>query len=553
MSIPARLLAPSRKDDRIVIHFDYDCFYASVFEASNPALKYLPLAVQQKQIIVTCNYEARRRGLRKLQLVKDAKNICPDVVIVLGRISDGLGMPVWMDVTDIVDYNLDILNPNAPRDSFFQLDKDDPTKGFPFDASENAGHTYPPSGPSGAESGCTDAAPEALTRTKDLGMRLRLGSHLAMHIRHRLEDDKGYTATVGISTNKLLAKLVGNVHKPRAQTVLLPPYTSSSGRESNVTAFMDAHNISKIPGIGSKIGEKLRRHVHPPAAGSVGGESRNAVLVRDLRTSLNMSAERLEALLAGPGAPRGIGYRIWCLLHGVDDTEVAAARRVPRQISIEDSYLRLDSAGSVIRELTTLSASLVERMRIDLVDDDDDDDDDDIVNNPTTDGETGNGSPAPRSFKRISQSCPLPAFVFDLDADVATLAGRLVRDALVPLFRRLHPERKGWDLSLINVAVTNMVEAAGEGRGASGRDIGGMFRRQEDGMEGMDEETGEPEGAEGVEEDVALMTEDDGDDEAWDEQAVLDSEGMGLVCDACGTRLPAFAMPAHRRYHELGD
>jgi len=56
-----------------------------VFEAENPALKSLPLAVKQKQIVVTCNYEARRRGLRKLQLISEAKKVCPDVVIVLGE------------------------------------------------------------------------------------------------------------------------------------------------------------------------------------------------------------------------------------------------------------------------------------------------------------------------------------------------------------------------------------------------------------------------------------------------------------------------------------
>lgn len=50
-----------------------------------PALKTLPLAVQQKQIVVTCNYEARRRGLRKLQLISEAKRVCPDAVIVLGE------------------------------------------------------------------------------------------------------------------------------------------------------------------------------------------------------------------------------------------------------------------------------------------------------------------------------------------------------------------------------------------------------------------------------------------------------------------------------------
>lgn len=80
-----RRRAPTRNDQRTIIHFDYDCFYASVLEVARPELKSLPLGVQQKQIIVTCNYEARRRGLHKLQLITDAKRICPDVVIVLGE------------------------------------------------------------------------------------------------------------------------------------------------------------------------------------------------------------------------------------------------------------------------------------------------------------------------------------------------------------------------------------------------------------------------------------------------------------------------------------
>jgi len=76
----------SKKDEgRVIIHFDYDAFYASVVEHENPALMSVPLAIQQKQIVVTCNYEARRRGLRKLQLITEAKRICPDAVIVLGE------------------------------------------------------------------------------------------------------------------------------------------------------------------------------------------------------------------------------------------------------------------------------------------------------------------------------------------------------------------------------------------------------------------------------------------------------------------------------------
>lgn len=74
-----------RNEDRIIIHFDYDAFYASVVENENPALKSVPLAIQQKQIVVTCNYEARRRGLHKLQLITEAKRICPDAVVILGE------------------------------------------------------------------------------------------------------------------------------------------------------------------------------------------------------------------------------------------------------------------------------------------------------------------------------------------------------------------------------------------------------------------------------------------------------------------------------------
>src|SRR5277367_6360294 len=75
----------ARNDERIILHADHDNFYAQTFEVADPNLRGLPLAVQQKQIIVTCNYEARRRGLHKLQLISEAKRVCPDVVVVLGE------------------------------------------------------------------------------------------------------------------------------------------------------------------------------------------------------------------------------------------------------------------------------------------------------------------------------------------------------------------------------------------------------------------------------------------------------------------------------------
>lgn len=210
----------SRK--RVIIHFDYDAFYASVFEARNPALKSLPFAVQQKQIIVTCNFVARDRGLHKLQLIKEARRICPDVIIELGEDisifrdaskelynfirsfswsdkAERLGFDeVWLDVTDMVEHNIDLLNRHDLEHSFFQLARDDPTRGFAYDATSVAGHAYPED----------YAAPE---ECDDLTFRLRLGSHLALHIRHELESQKGYTCAAGVATNKLLSKLVGSL------------------------------------------------------------------------------------------------------------------------------------------------------------------------------------------------------------------------------------------------------------------------------------------------------------------------------------------------------
>jgi DNA polymerase iota len=572
---------------------DYDCFYAAVFEAKNPSLKALPFAVQQKQIIVTCNYTARSRGLHKLQLIRDAKRICPDVVIELGedisRFRDAskelykfieaytwngkverLGFDeVFMDVTDMIDYNMEILNKNALESSFFQISKEDPTLGFEFDASMVAGHVYPP-----------DFQYPAEEMVDEQTLRLRLGSHLAMYMRHELEQHKGYSATVGIATSKLLAKLVGNLHKPKDQTTLMPDISNVTG--SNAMTFVGGHEIGKIPGIGFKLAQKIREFVlNRPAEidqGLVYGGTKEHVTVEMARECPEMDPEMLENLLAGPGSQHGIGQKVWCLLHAIDDTEVSQMRTVPRQISIEDSYIRLDTLPQVLKELDTLAKSLLTRMRVDLLCNEDDVDpvspegndeaDTKVIN---TEGKKWLAHPKtlrlttrprqallpdgtrPRSFKRISHSAPLPNFVFGLSESVDSLADKLVKEALIGMFRKLHPEKAGWNLSLVNLAVTNMAETAGNSKTANGRDIGNMFKRQEDVLKDFrvtddhqiaeehvwDAGTGLTE--RGEEENDGAGTHDD-----WDNG---EEDDYGEVCEDCGMRLPSFAMVAHRRFH----
>ncbi|CAH7034175.1 Poli [Phodopus roborovskii] len=52
---------------------------------SNPELKDKPLGIQQKYLVVTCNYEARKLGVKKLMTVRDAKEKCPQLVLVNGE------------------------------------------------------------------------------------------------------------------------------------------------------------------------------------------------------------------------------------------------------------------------------------------------------------------------------------------------------------------------------------------------------------------------------------------------------------------------------------
>lgn len=572
--------------------------------------------MQQKQIVVTCNYEARRRGLHKLQLIKEAKRLCPDVVIVLGEDLtrfrnaskdlyaflkafswnskvERLGFDeVFMDVSDIVDYNVALLNHDVVH-SFFCLSKEDPTLGFEFDASQMAGHTHPKIPNS------TDYSPDQY----QLQLRLLLASHLARHLRTLLETEKGYTCTVGISTNKVLSKLVGNVHKPNDQTTLLPPYESSESCDiDNVTTFMDEHEVGKIPGIGFKLARKLRAHVlgRPPNFddGLVYGGTKEAISVSDIRKHAGMSAEQLERILGGPGVPHGIGTKIWGLLNGDDPTEVGLVREVPKQISIEDSYLRLDTLNELTKELGQLAISLIRRMHTDLLDDEDEEGDDSKDTTATPDHTSVQKAiskrrwlayprtlrlstrPRPpknpdgsrnRSFARISRSAPMPNFVFNLQEGVEALSHRLVSDALLPLFRKLHPEKGGWDLSLVNVAATNMVDAASDTKkGAMGRNIATMFKNQDEVLKQwrVEDEPTPPDMLEQVKplekvgKDIQNpsmklveenVEESDTMSDGWQsDEDELDNED-NFHCDECNATMPLFALEAHRNWHSQSE
>ena len=177
-----------------------------------------------------------------------------------------------------------------------------------------------------------------------------------------------------------------------------------------------------------------------------------------------------------------------------------------------------------------------------------------------------------RSFKRISRAAPLPTFVFNLEDSPSAIAERLVTEALLPLFRKLHPERQGWNVSLVNVAVTNISETTADTKTSRGRDIERMFRRQYDVLDGfrVKEEDALDDIKPGVDnisddqiterfvdvrpshvdqvggsKDASTVWEIASEDEPAEEEATY-------YCTICASHVPDFARPAHDRYHSLG-
>ncbi|HPG48785.1 MAG TPA: DNA polymerase IV, partial [Petrotogaceae bacterium] len=70
--------------ERKIIHVDMDAFFASVEIRDNTSLKGKPLIIgakpQERGVVSTCSYEARRFGVKSGMSIKTAYKLCPQGV-----------------------------------------------------------------------------------------------------------------------------------------------------------------------------------------------------------------------------------------------------------------------------------------------------------------------------------------------------------------------------------------------------------------------------------------------------------------------------------------
>ncbi|CAJ1069302.1 DNA polymerase iota isoform X1 [Xyrichtys novacula] len=398
---------------RVILHFDLDCFYAQVEMIRNPALRQVPLGIQQKYIIVTCNYVAREQGVTKLMSVTAAKEKCPQLVLVKGEdlthyremsykmtellmsycpLVERLGFDEnFMDITSMVERRL-AQTSETERISF-------------------RGHVY--------------NHPNADVEASD-HPRLALGSQIAAELREVTYSKLGLTGCAGIATSKLLAKLVSGAFKPNQQTSLLP---------ENISDIMGClSSIRKVPGVGHQTAKRLK--------------GLGVVSVTDLQLF------PLNDLIGEFGAP--CAQRLKNLSLGVDDSPVTPTG-APQSLSDEDSFKKIASTKEVLEKIQELLGSLVERMHKD-------------GRQPQTFRLTiRKHSATNKWFNRESRQCPIPNHIGQkvssgcCDEAVVQLVPMAMK-----LFHKMVESSAAFHLNLINVCFSNLQTrgAAASGKGS---------------------------------------------------------------------------------------
>jgi len=225
---------------------DCDAFYASVEKRDNPDLEGKPVIIGggRRGVVSTCCYIARIKGVRSAMPMFQALKLCPEAVIVRGR------MDRYVEVSRQVRAMMDELTPKVEP---LSLDE-----AF-MDLSGTAKlHGAPP-------------------------------AVMLARLTKRMKDEIGITGSVGLSHNKFLAKVASDLDKPRGFSVI---------GAAETTEFLRPKPVRLIWGIGPAAQASLE------AAGIRTFDDLLRWDRRDLNDRFGGMGERLYALARGEDARR---------------------------------------------------------------------------------------------------------------------------------------------------------------------------------------------------------------------------------------------------------
>ena len=272
---------------RAILHVDMDAFFASVEMLDDPQLVGRPVLVggsERRGVVAAANYEARKFGCHSAQPMATALRFCPHALVRKPRRERYL--EVSRQVFVIFDRYTPLIEPLSIDEAFLDISGTDKLFGSPLT--------------------------------------------IAKKIRFDIHNELGLTCSVGIASNKLIAKIASEIDKPDGLTEV---------PVENQNAFLEPLPIGKLWGVGPK--------------------SQKILAINNIHTIgqfLKASPDLLHSLL---------GDHAWSLQQlalGVDHQSVQRAQSV-KQISHEDTFEH-DRVGSrqISRELQRQALQIADTL-----------------------------------------------------------------------------------------------------------------------------------------------------------------------------------------------
>lgn len=197
---------------RKIIHLDLDAFYCAVEEQRDPKLRGKPFAVggrpAERGVVASCSYPARVFGVRSAMPMSQAVKLCPQLLIVPAR------HRVYGKVSQQVMDRLHALSPLVEQLSIDEAFLDVTTR------------------------------PESATQ-------------LARQLQTTIRQELSLPCSLGVATNKLVAKIANNVGKAGARNGA-PPNAITVVPPGQEAAFLAPLPCEELWGVGPKTATRLR-------------------------------------------------------------------------------------------------------------------------------------------------------------------------------------------------------------------------------------------------------------------------------------------------------
>lgn len=203
---------------RIILHLDLDAFYCAVEETRNPELRGKAFAVggkpDERGVVASCSYAARKLGVRSAMPMSTALRLSPGLIIVPGH--HRIYSEVSKQVMDILHAQTGFVEQISIDEAFLDIS----------DIQDN---------------------PERLARG----------------LQARIRDELQLPCSIGIASNKLVAKIATEVGKAlalkriKAQGLAEPPNAVTVVGLGEEAAFLNPLPADMLWGVGPKTSARL--------------------------------------------------------------------------------------------------------------------------------------------------------------------------------------------------------------------------------------------------------------------------------------------------------